>query len=67
MKISERQRLVNRVRQIRRVNKTAEAQRASDKRNTEAQPASDVTKPDGAQIGVLEGRVAHLEKRNKKK
>lgn len=58
MKIGERQRLVNRVRQIRRVNKTAEAQRASDKRNT---PASDVREPGSAQIGVLEGRVAHLE------
>lgn len=61
MKIGEHQRLVNRVRQIRRVNKTAEEQRASDKRSTEAQPANDVREPGRAQIGALEGRVAHLE------
>jgi hypothetical protein len=50
MKIGERQRLVNRVRQIRR-----------DKRPTEAQPASDASEPRRAEIGALADRIAHLE------
>jgi hypothetical protein len=59
MKIGERQRLVDRVRQIRRVNKTTEAQPGGDVR--EPDHTHEVSEPDRAEIGVLEQRVAHLE------
>lgn len=50
MKIGERQRLVNRVRQISRVNRT-----------TQTPPASDAREPGRTEIGALEDRMAHLE------
>jgi hypothetical protein len=50
MKIGERERLVNRIRQIRRTGKSAEAR-----------PASDAGDPARAVVRALETRIAHLE------
>lgn len=50
MRIGERQRLVNRVRQIRQAG-----------RPVEAQPTSDAGDPDRSELVVLEERIAHLE------